>query len=74
MDIEKAISKKSNRIKKFKQDVSEGTVSTKAGSADDAALDPTLPLNWSGQEKFFNMAVPSILCFVVWYQYPWLTH
>jgi hypothetical protein len=30
----------------------------------DEASDPTLPLNWSRSKKFFNMAVPSILCFV----------
>jgi hypothetical protein len=30
----------------------------------DVTLDRTLPLNWSTRKKFFNMAVPSILCFV----------
>ena len=28
-------------------------------------LDRTLPLNWSTMKKFYNMGVPSLLCFVV---------
>jgi len=31
----------------------------------DAQLDVSLPLNWSTKKKFFNMAVPSFICFVV---------
>ncbi|CAG8950181.1 hypothetical protein HYFRA_00008418 [Hymenoscyphus fraxineus] len=30
-----------------------------------AAMDPTLPLNWSTLKKFYNMGVPSLLCFVI---------
>ena len=29
-------------------------------------LDPTHPLNWSTAKKFYNMGVPSLLCFVVY--------
>ena len=28
-------------------------------------LDPSLPLNWSTTKKFYNMAIPSIICLVV---------
>lgn len=33
-------------------------------TAPDEALDRSLPLNWPTRKKFFNMAVPSVLCFV----------
>ena len=35
--------------------------------------DPTLPLNWSIQKKFFNMVVPSILCLVMYLSFVFLS-
>jgi hypothetical protein len=30
-----------------------------------AAVDPSMPLNWPLRKKILNMAIPSIMCFVV---------
>jgi hypothetical protein len=46
------------------QDTNSDAEKGKVNDVQDEASDPTLPLNWSRSKKFFNMAVPSILCFV----------
>lgn len=48
------------------KDITERIKSTTSDGAEVSELDSSLPLNWSGGKKFFNMAVPSILCFVVY--------
>jgi hypothetical protein len=49
--------------KETMQNTSDGEVTPQAAPEDD--LDPSLPLNWSTTKKFYNMAVPSIICLVV---------
>jgi hypothetical protein len=62
---EKASCDKVKHAKGTEQGISEGAEETKTEFAEDAALDPPLPLNWSGPKKCSNMAIPSVLCFVV---------
>lgn len=39
--------------------------STTTEKVEDVAVDTSMPLNWPTSKKVFNMAIPSILCFVV---------
>jgi hypothetical protein len=43
----------------------EGNGSVPLDATTDAVIDPSMPLNWTLRKKILNMAIPSIMCFVV---------
>jgi hypothetical protein len=68
-DVEAGNEKSTSNTKQItatEEDALEGVSSKKSEGAEVSELDTSLPLNWSSRKKFFNMAIPSILCFVVY--------
>lgn len=50
--------------KETAQQMADGSATPEETVAD-SQLDTSLPLNWSTRKKFFNIAVPSFISFVV---------